>query len=89
MNFVHFLFFCAIIVAIGDFVIINGINLENDEIIANDKKYYRVVDSQKNKLIHYQLHDIKHTFHNINDFENYLTKEYKDGDKQYYTFKFK
>ena len=26
---------------------------------------------------------------NINDFENYLTKEYKDGDKQYYTFKFK
>lgn len=59
------------------------------EIIANDEKYYRIVDSQKNKLIHYQLHEINYTFHNINDFENYLTKEYKDGGIQYYTFKFK
>lgn len=59
------------------------------EIVAENKKYCRVIDSQKNSLIHYQIHDIKYTFHNIHDFENYINKEYKDGDIQYYSFKFK
>ena len=59
------------------------------EIVTEKWKYSRVIDSQTNSLIHYQKHDIKHTFHSIHDFENYLNKEYRDGDIQYYSFKFK
>ena len=59
------------------------------EIVSVNEKYCRVIDSQKNSLIHYQIRDIKHTFHSIHDYENYLNKEYKDGGIQYYSFKFK
>lgn len=59
------------------------------DIIKNDDKYYIVSDSQKNGLMHYLKNEIKHTFHNLNDFENYLEFGYREGDVEYYSFKIK
>ena len=57
-------------------------------ILGKEYKFYDFINTLDNTYDHYQKHDIKHTFHSIHDFENYLNKEYKDGGMQYYSFKF-